>query len=588
MGLRSPQEMDSVKTQAMPTSRTSIIPKAEISANFLNSFAKAADNVVASQTAQDKRMTALVSARYRELADQQRIASEGEVAKTQGWNVLKVSKEQTSSLQENLIKLKSEFGDQYEPYLENVRLDVMNKYNRSTQPYVTGQVKKTTNDTYNAVIANQMNDTILDSGNIDNFSENLERVKALVKERGEVQHGDDLNAEIAPGMKLGELIEKETTVAASKTVANSVIQLAKMGHLKNAEELFRKHDPDMTADDRLRAAEAMKSAVNAEDGKSATALADLVQKTANDMVEAERMISDQAPSDKVRNSAMAIIKNRFDIATKAKKKKDDETTATVYQNLAAGKDISQLQDLMRGLPVERQNEIVNTLIKNNGKVVPVLTDNKKFDEALDRIYKDPTAVEDPGFMAKYIPHLSPNDYAFVEGQYVARKRQAVDNQAWNKNNVGKIILDDVTRFNNEMGIFNQSMISKNKRIAVEYGQTLLEQNPKMDQVELTKKVKAFLYTNSAMPQVKERGIISKAWNNLFGDGLDYEVNYKNPQAPDAINSAGQPITYTPEDMDAYRNAAKKAFEAQGKPVDMQHIEKALRDRMNRGDSIKVK
>lgn len=586
MAIKSPEQLDTVKTQAMPTVRTQGVAQEAMSTNFLNNIAKTADTLISAQTAADKKMVSIISNRYRELADQERIKSEAVVTSTQGWNVLKTSKEQSTALTESLSKLKGQFDEKYEPYLENVRLDVLNKYQRSSQPYVINQVKKTTNDTFNAVLSNEMNDTILNSGDLDAFSTNLDRIRSIVREKSAVQRGEDGEVEVAPGMKLSQLIEKEEGVAVSKTVANSVIQLSNVGHLKNAEELFRKHDADMNADDRLRAIEAMKRAQNSEENNAAIAAADLIQKSANDLVEAERMASDMAGTTKQRSAIMAILNSRYEVATKAAKKKEDDTTATIYDNLAQGKTLDEVNPLLRSVSVERQNEIITTLNKNGGKVIPSVTNNQKFDEAITKVYTDPDVLEDPGFLSRYVPFLSPSDYSFVKGQLNTRKRQAADSQEWNRLNTNKIVLEDVILFNNERGIFDPSAISKNKRIAIEFADSLLTSNPKMDRNALKKQVKAFLFTNSATPEKTPRGVISRTWNALFGDGLDYEINYKNPQVPDAINAEGKAVSYSNEDKEEFRRTAIEAFNKAGKKADPLAIEKALNERMRTGKSLK--
>lgn len=588
MGLRSPQELKKTQTQALPTARTSVIQKEEMSANFLNTFAKTTETVFAKKEEEDKRMASIISARYRELADAERIKAEGEVAKSQGWNVLNVSRDQSKGLTEKLNSLKSQFDQKYEPYLENVRLDVINKYTRSSQPYVINQVKKTTKDTYNAIIANEMNDTILDSGvDPEQYSQNLDRIRGLVREKAYIERGEDESVEVAPGVTLKEVIDNETGTAVSKTVSNSVIQLAKLGHLGNAESLFRKHDADMNADDRLRAVEAMKSAQSAEESKIATTKADLIQKQASDMVDAEKRASELASTDKERTAIMAVLKSRYQVADQAKKKRIDDTTATIYETLLApGKTLSDVNDAMRTLPVEKQAEILETINKNNGKVIPSVTNNQKYDEALTAIYQNPEVLDNPKFLASYIPHLSPSDYGFLKSQFTRRKARAADEREWVRFNTDKLLMDDAIRLNNELGVFHPGMASKNKRLMIEYGQTLMEQNPKMDRLELQKKVKAWAYTHLAAPKKEERGVFSKAWNKYFGDGLDYELNYDDPSSPDTVSPDGSPITYSEEDQEEFRQRARKAFQDKGKPVDMLAIEKALRNRIQNKQPLK--
>lgn len=588
MGLRTPQQLDTTKQQAMPSVRVNAIKKEDLSANFLDTFAKTTDNYTNAQLVQDKKMTAIVGARARELMEKESVASQGEVAKVQGWNVLQTSKEQADGLQQKLMDIKGQFHEKYEPYLENIRLDVMNRFTQSTQPYVNNQLKKTTNDTYAALIANEMNATILNSGDLNTFSSNLERVKNIVREKAYVQRGEDENAEVAPGMTLKSLIDNETNAATSKTVANSVIQLADLGNLANAKALFEKHDADMNADDRLKAVEAMKRAMNSDDSKAATAAADIIQKKANDLVEAEKMASEMGGTDKMRGAIMSIIKNRHWVATEATKKKNADTQNEVWETLSQpGKTLKDVESSMRKLPVPMQNEIIDTINKNNGSVVPATTNFQKYDEALTAIHTDPSVVENKNFLSQYIPHLNPSDFSFIKGQYNSKKKSVADGQEWLRVNAGKLILDDVTRFNNERGIVDYGLISKNKRVAMEYADGLMKQNPKMDQLELQKKVKAFMYMNSGMPKIEEKGWFGKLWAHTLGDGQDFEVDYKNPQMPDALDKSGNAISYSEEDKNAFREAAKRQFIDAKKPVNNLAIEKALRARMLNGQSLKV-
>lgn len=589
MGLRSPAEL---ATQApdiaqMPNARFQEVKRQDIGGEYLKTISAGVTALEKAEAEKAAKMASIVKARARAEANRARLAQENIVSSTQGFDVLKVSEKSGRDLDKEMASIMGKYDDQYQAELQTVRMEVMNQFTRATQPYVVNQTKKATKDTFDAVIADSMNDAVLSSGSPEEFDMMLSNLAGTVREKSNVQHGYDEEAEVMPGLKLKSLIDSETKAAQSRTIRNGVGILVDGNQYSRAVELFERHRGNMNADD-LQAAmkDLSKGLENQEDMVSASMARDLYVKHGDNIVAArEEALALSGGSTKKYEK---VVKNFDDLVDSQKKQTridTENTIKSIYDSYDQGASWQSLQPELDKLPPKEKSELIEAYNKNGKSLYPNTTNDKAMAEAMDQVFYNFSEVErmekqGGNFLVKYRTQLSPNDYATVQRVYQSKKAAGSNAQAKIQNLYDKMSMEAAIQVNNELNIADPALIAKSKRLAIEIGDSLVTQNPRIKESELREGVKRALFMQINPPQVKERNAIIRGWNSFWGNDSftdQYYVDYGDPKNPNVPASpVGNSEKYTPEYVGKVRDQYRERLKRSGK----QFTEQQLNDLIN--------
>lgn len=594
MGLRSPAELASKAPDVaqMPNSRFQAVQREQIGNEYLKSISSGINAVEKAQLDQQKKMASIVKARYRAEANKARLSQENSVAMTEGWDALKSSQKAGGSLDKETRSLMGKYGDQYQGELETVRMEVLNQFTRTTQPYVVNQTKTATKKTFDAVIADTMNDAVLSSANLEEFDGLLNSVGGIVREKSNVQYGYDEEAEVMPGMKLKQLIDSESQIAKSRTVRNSVGILVDGNQYSKAIEVFDKYKGTMNADDLQSAMKDLSKGLEKQDDVVSASMArDLYLKHGNNILDAREEALALASNTKQYEKIVRNFDDLVDSKQKQEKIEAETQTKKVYDLYDEGASWQSLQSELDKLPPKQKSEIIEAYNKNGKSLYPNVTNDRKMSEAMDRVMSDFSGIEREekqggNFLVKYRTQLNPQDFQTISRMYQSKKKAGSDAQARMENSYDKMAMEASIAVNNELNIASPDIIAKSKRLAVEIAQDLVAKNPRMKDSEFNREVRTRLFRQINAPEVKQRSRFSpvRAWKSFRGEAdADFYIESGDENNP---NVPASPMTnnekYTPEYLNNTREQYRQKLKDSGRNFTDQQLNDLINLRIREG------
>lgn len=387
MALKTPQEMQQTKLDATPGTRfqSSVAPK--IDTGFIDILSKKATEEEALRVRKEKEKFTFLQTDFKNKADALRIDAQSEMTDHKGIKALQEEPNIVGKYQRALDNTISKYPSEVHPYLQQEAGQAMNRLRGATVPYVHGQTNEVKNNAYKTRLNNDINSTIENSGDLNFINEeglaNVEQSARLNLRR---QYGDNSNLEVSPGVTAGTMIEEGTKKAVSSTLLGSVIQQSKVASVEKANEIFNRFSHEMTPADRVKAAEAIKTARDDKATKNSVILANMaLREHADDPVSQELYVRANSVSDRDYAKTMAVLKSEAAAVKRAKDQTEEKTMGKIYDDLASGKGLDEA-DLLK-IPADKRNNLVDEINFNGGGVAKE-TDWDIHDKVLDSMSSD--------------------------------------------------------------------------------------------------------------------------------------------------------------------------------------------------------
>lgn len=533
MGLRSPQEMQKVAIKPQGTTRFSGLRAPLVDKDFLTTYSQALDLHESRRLKQIE----FVKAQIGNDADGDVIEAQGKLSSAQGLNALKTSKQQEAELQKKFDARLAKIPEDFRPYAAQVVQSKLNKYNRFATPYTAGQAKKVEDDTYTLQVANESNNAIENSGDMEYLdSEGILRVKdAIVK--------SSANRGLSP-----EQAEYNVNLGVSSVVRRSVEQQAKIGPdgLTRANELAKLHNDKLLPADRIKVLNALRTAEKDLGTREAIVLADIAyEQAAGNPAMADQFIRDNAKNTSVARQSSIMLNNRLRNEKAAKTKQIEDATADVYEAVEKGQDPNSL---IQNIPWPYREKVLESLNKNQG-MTNRLTDTASYETLLERFRNNPTAAANTK-LGGFKGLLSPRDYRTFEKWQTNLKKSQTDEVARAQLGNDDEVQKSISRFLTAKGVRGKQARAQATSFAYARYMQLLEENPKSTRKQIREVLDRELNENGVKEvEVKNKLTLGLFWNKS-----------KNAPNPDLVKPDTTP-TVDPSWINAIRESNPQATES---------------------------
>lgn len=545
MGLRSPQQMKTTALRDTPTTRFAGVKAPELDTRFIGNLQKTFSEQEQEQVRQKKAAFELMKTQAENDAENEVINAQAALTDSRGLDALKTKSDQTKELGRVFDKRVEKLPEEYRPAIRAALESKLVKYNRFAAPYATGQIRQAEDGAYKTKIANEVNDAVQTSGDLEVFgTDSLQKVTSAITEHGQRMGlaKDQILYNVASGV--------------SDTIRKGVEQQAKIpGGMDRAEALLAKHDAELLPADRVKAYQMIKTAKDDGESREALTLSEMAWKqTGGDPAAMEEYVRTLAGNDKIARQSQAFIISRLTAERRTNKMQEEATTADIYKSQEQGADPRTL--MQKALTIkdpETKNRVIDNLKKfgttggnriSNPAVLGLLQERYQTDpdwaKATDPLaYKNDLSPEDlKTLQAKRARYLKADSDEVVRAQLGTDKEKT----AWvNKFLDSKGILDD------------KEMRGQMHMLADSRYEQLLAENPKAsrrdirNQLYLELESKGLKTTKSGGFNVFGWQIIDEDEETVPNTGLtsDFvhpsyraEIKRRNPQYTDSqVNAA---------------------------------------------------
>lgn len=374
MGLRSPQELNQVNLNQEGSVRFQGAVAPKIDTSFLKTLSSGVEAQEAARLKAEKERQDIAEKEFENVAEELRQGAQGTLALTEGIPSTEESRKQRDWLSQKMGEKIDKAPEKYKQNLNLRAQGILNKYNTFALPYVAGQVKKVKTDIDKTYLANQINNGIENSGNLDYLATNG---KALVEEAA-IQTASRLYGDNP------EMLQFSAKAATSEMYRRSVEMQANSGFIDRAQAIHYRFANDMSPEDQVASLKIINSVKTKMGTKEASGLADLaLQQTAGNLQLAEAFIKQHGTNDKQINQALSFVKINHDFMTKQRTENDLKTISKLNQQVSSGKppsvdEINQIQD------EDKRAKYIKRMEANRWRQ-PVATNNVIYNQVADEL-----------------------------------------------------------------------------------------------------------------------------------------------------------------------------------------------------------
>jgi hypothetical protein len=526
MGLRSPQEMQTVKLKADGSTRFSGAVAPKISTEFIDVLQQEVNEQEAARVANEKKKLEFLTAKASNEAERDvLIPAMSEVTNAEGLSAMEVANKNRDKLQKALFKKLDTIPEQYRPYVQAEFDKKLTRFEKTAIPHVYGQTKKVEDETFKTHIANKVNEAIEGSGDLEEFGTiGLANVEIAIKKRAE-------RLGLSP-----EQTDAAVQAGVSETVVRSIEQQAMVGRLDLAAESLKRFNEEVTPRDRVKAIKIIESAKKQMGTLEASRLSDeaLAQSDGN-LALAERYIVSTAPNDRIAKQALGFMNYRHEARRKQEVAQIESLKAKVNRSIKEG---SMDMQSFNALPVEEQDKINEYLNKTRGGKL-IITDWKAHDELVERLFDTNTAETLRDDIIDSKRHLiSPEVMKPLEMRYLRLKQEDNKNYAAGQRGLSLDTLNTlVGQIATENKMSNKAERAKLKNLVIDAQEKILTQNDKITPRELKIQIRKALKDNG-IKKVEEPyffGLFSKEKLKANEDVVDNSPAV-HPSAREALKT----------------------------------------------------
>ena len=377
MGLRTPQELLRNKPNTpTPTGKFSAGKGSQIGTEFIGTISKAA---AAKQQSQEDFVDAVTRNKLKTFQTEAK-------AKLSGLKGLDAIEQDQAIRTEYETQVKQVMSEAPSFYRDSVRgqkaqLEHTGDYNRFSIAYSAGEGRKIQDEAYKTNMANNMNDMVERSSDVDYIvGEGLNVVENSILKNAQRTYGTDRSVKLASGITAGEMMDAEVEAGVSEAVRKSVQMQIAADRYDLVDDTVTRLADRITPDDRVKIAKMVETGkAKQEDTRSLAIATQAYQTSDGDLQQAEKFIRAASGTDaKLYAKSLQMVKTRSQIDEDAKDKREDDAYNQGYDDIMkTGQVSSPVRNI---LPPKKLNELISNASKNRGKPA-VVTDWETFDKA---------------------------------------------------------------------------------------------------------------------------------------------------------------------------------------------------------------
>lgn len=373
---------------------------AQINTGFVDKVSATMDRNEARRQRMRKQQIDFLQTKFDNDTEDDLIIAKGKLSTSNGLNAIPEHKKQYETLQKSLDKKYQEVPEDFKPYVAETYKSKLSKYNQFAVPYTYGQTQKVTDEAYNTLAANKINDTVEGSADLDWLeTEGLGQVASALQKKAERMGLTEEQAKFNVG------------AGVSETLRRSIEQQVKVGRLDLGKQTLLKFNDRLTPSDRVKAIGILDKAVKDEGTKTVMTKADRAWSlAAGNLVAADKLAMELADNDGEFKQIRLFLKDRALMESKQKKKTEEEILSSLNQNAAKGQPVDR--KLLMQLPLEKREQFMTFHSRNRAAAAPV-SDMKTYRQLMDTIMDNPVEGEKVNLWA-YEHMLSPRDFALLQ------------------------------------------------------------------------------------------------------------------------------------------------------------------------------
>lgn len=519
MGLRSPQELAATKSATRPLAQARVqsIAPTPLDTKGLDKIENAAEEQERRRIQKEKSELNFIKSQFNIEADSERFKAEGKVGASQGFRAEDERIKQGQQFREAIFSKVDKFPPKYRQYAEQLAGEQLNKYDKATIKYSLKQSQAAEVRGLDSQISNGLTDLVTFSGDQRDFSEQLESVRGYTTERARNVYGYDNERELENGLTVGETVANEAKVAVSSGLLRAIQFQSSVDDTRRAKEILLGYESEMSDTDKVKANKAIEAAESSIQSRASIDKADaILEQTQGDLVKAEKLAADSAGNVREYNQVMSVVKNKNFVQKEQKKSLEESATAEAYSRVLNGKGY---EDVIKKLPPDMQvslrQEIADTLNKNNGSPIAVVTDWNRYNQAFDELYSTEggrEAIRNPNWIASKRGHIAPTQMTALEAEWNRLYRSESAAQARVNRSTSQSAQQQFDKFVEEKGIFDPETLGTQRANFMQFYNNIIERNPKISARELELQINAHL--NKSFQEKKGRELFSPStWFN---------------------------------------------------------------------------
>jgi hypothetical protein len=485
MGLRSPQELlRPSRLQPQPSIR---FQGAQAPRLDLSPLVERAQQI-------DQQQLKLAQANADNEQEEFRIKAQGELALAKGMDAVEKGQMLEKKLAENYDKILQKYPTRYQPILKAQAASNLNKFRVFQVPYVSGQVNRVVDETYDVQLSNKMNFAIESSGDQELFSNQaLAEVAQSLQEKARRKYGN------AP-----EIEQYIVGKGISETVRRSVEQQLRAGNMAVASQIMQNHNDKVTPADRDKINKALRIAEQDQATREPLDMATMIMReTGDDLVAAENMARQLAPNTKVYKEVRDVIRTQFRIQKEQNERSDENIMAQLTDRVSSGGGIPSAAELNSIKDFDKRTKFIESINKSKG-TLGVITDQRVRDQLLEKLSNATPEEAERINLGAYKLQLGAEDYSMLEKLKIDLAKKDADGRYKARSSDFREIRTMVNQFSR--GAFPDSRSKRNQimQLAMQEYERVRDANPNYDIAEIKKSVTNRLFREGLITEEKTK------------------------------------------------------------------------------------
>lgn len=493
MGLRSPQEMQLVRTRPEGSQRFQAGQAPQISGKFLDTIQRSNEAQEKERLRREQENKDFLKVKYQNEAEEVVNHAKSAVALTQGSDTLSEVTKQRDFIRRGIDERLAKIPAKYQQEFATLTQQFVNKFDRTALPYQVSQIQSMRKQAYDDRLANETNEAIEGSGDSLWFTEfAMPRVEDRARQIALMKYGQDLGAEVTPGVTVGDMVDTYAQNARSAVVLGAIRQQAAAGSVSKALETLQMHTEGMTEGDRLKAFKTIDAAT--ENGNTRFAselLTQGLQFNSEDALAREEFYRQNAPNDKVFRQVTLMDRSRLALVDRQEQEQLKKLTASINDKVTKGQ-APTTEELLQ-VPGDKRAKVLND-IATLAAGTPVPTNWATYDTWANLLERDPEKFADTfsksalrgDLNEKELNTLSRAQSRIVDSRRVEAKRL--------RNAKPDNVVGDITRqFQLQRDIYDPQQIGTLRNAVQERYEDLLEAEPNISREDLRKRIKKDIY-----------------------------------------------------------------------------------------------
>jgi len=466
MGLRSPQEMEITSVQPQRATRLQGGRTGQIDPSFLRTLESITEQREKERLEGAKASTKLAEDMAEQQIREKEIEAKAKAASTQGLNALQETSKQREELLKQANDIVSKMPVELQAKMQPKILKSVNNFNVTAIPHQYGEIAKVREQVGKDKIVARRDDAIERSADMEWFStEGLKDVADRATEYGRLKYGNEANVDVG-GLTAGEAIHAIRKEAVAETVVGAIEVQAKTNRLSTAQELFAKHEKDLTPAMKVKALNILKKAEVDTADKLGLSFAEMAMKQyPEDMAAQEAFMRANAPNEDVYKSGVAFAKSISGIKAQQKKFNDEKNLGEALDAISKGQPLTA-KSLENVDPKYHDKVRTYAINQAQGKYNP--TDTRVFNSLLKQVQDDPEGFATSLNLSAYAADLNEEDQKFfkrIKTNLIEAGRKE-DLRVYNRGN--RVAKDVTSQFLNANKVFNPGQRSKVELAVFDY------------------------------------------------------------------------------------------------------------------------